>query len=102
LGIYPKGAFKGRAAHVVALIRKNNKYSFINNKDILDLAITETKPDEKKAEAIAKLKERGLAAGYENPLPTEADIFYGDAEANGKMSSKFFSSDPSLERKDLE
>lgn len=102
LGIYPKGAFKNRAAHVVALIRKNNRYSLITNKDIFDLSITETKPDEKRAEAIAKLKARGLKEGYEDPLPTDADIFYGDAEANGKMSSKFFSSDAGLERKDLE
>jgi len=102
LGIYPKGAFKDRAAHVVALIRKSNKYSFINNKDILDLGITETKPDEKRAEAIKKLKTQGLKAGYEDPLPTEADIFYGDAEANGKMSAKFFGSDASLRRTDLE
>jgi len=102
LGIYPRGAFKHRAAHVVALIRKNNKYSFINNKDIFDLSITETKPDEKKAEAIVKLKARGLAAGYEDPLPTDAAIFYGDADANGKMSSKFFGSNASLQRTDLE
>lgn len=102
LGIYPKGAFKARAPHVVALIRKANKYSFINNKDIFDLGITETKPDEKKKEAIVKLKERGLAEGYESPLPTDADIFYGDAEANGKMSSKFFGSDASLQRTDLQ
>jgi hypothetical protein len=102
LGIYPKGTFKDRAAHVVALIRKNNKYSFINNKEILDIGITETKPDEKRKEAIVQLKEKGLRAGYGVPLPTEIDVFYGDAEPNGKMSAKFFGTDASLKRPDLE
>lgn len=102
LGIYPRGLFKGRAAHVVALIRKDKKYSFINNKDIFDMGLADTKPDDKKAEAIVKLKEGGLAQGYGAPVPTDADIFYGDAEANGKMSSNFFNSDASLQRPDLE
>ncbi len=103
LGFYPKGVFAGRAPHVVALVRKGNKYSFINNKDIFDTGIADTKlPDDKKAEAIVKLMEGGLAEGYGEPKPTDLDIFYGDADATGKMSSAFFSSDPSLKRPDLE
>ncbi len=89
LGLYPTGNFVGRAAHAAALIRKDGTYYIINNKGIYDSSITEATPNEKKEEAIVKMKETAIDYTYGDPKPKTWDFYYADAEAKGKLPSDF-------------
>jgi len=97
----PAGSFKDRAAHVSALLRKDGKYSIINNKGILDAGVSEAKTDEKKEEALKAMRNKAMRDAYADPVPTDLKLYYEDAEAKGKMSQKFRNQDSSLERADL-
>lgn len=101
LAIVPTGADSTRAAHVAALARQNGNYYIINNKNILNPAITETKPGDKKADALKKLYKMALADAYASPYPASMDIFYEDAGAKGKMSQEFKNQDRKLLRNDI-
>ena len=105
LAIVPVGADSKRSAHVTALMRKDNAYYIINNKGILDPKQTETKPNEKKQDALKSLFKLALRDAYEdtpqNPLPTEMKLYYEDAGPKGQMSQAFKNQDSSLERTDI-
>ena len=101
LAIVPTGADSARAAHVTALTRQNGNYYIINNKNILNPSVTETKPDDKKADALKKLYKMALADAYASPYPASMDIFYEDAGAKGKMSQEFKNQDRKLLRNDI-
>ncbi len=97
----PTGSFQARAAHVSALLRKDGKYSIINNKGILDAGVTEAKTDEKKDEALKSMRKKALRDAYADPIPTELKLYYQDAGPKGQMSQQFKNQDSSLERPDL-
>lgn len=101
LAIVPTGADSARAAHVAALMRQNGHYYIINNKNILDPTLTEAKANDKKTDAIKKLKSMALADAYGSPYPTSMDIFYEDAGAKGEMSQAFKDQDTKLLRTDI-
>ncbi|WP_373496452.1 DUF4157 domain-containing protein [Aquiflexum sp.] len=101
IAFVPEGADAHRAAHVAALIRKDGKYSIINNKGILDTGISESSADEKKTDAMKKLRKLAFEDTYGRPFPTELKIYYADSEAKGKMPQLFRNQDSSLERTDL-
>ena len=102
LGMYPTGSFSGRAAHAAALIRKANVYYIINNKNMFDSGITETKTDEKKEEAITEMRDKSIADAYGNPLPKTWEMYYADAEANGKLPADFLSKPAKFRKPSLE
>ena len=60
LGLYPTGTFVGRSAHAAALIRKNNAYFIVNNKSMFDSGIADTKPNDKKEDAIKEMKSQAI------------------------------------------
>ena len=97
----PVGSFKDRAAHVSALLRKDGKYSIINNKGVLDAAVSEAKVNEKKDEALKSMRKKALRDAYADPVPTELKLYYENAGPKGKMSQQFKTQDSSLERPDL-
>lgn len=101
LAIVPTGADSARAAHVAALVRQSNQYYIINNKNILNPGLADTKPDDKKGEAIKKLYSMALADAYASPYPTSVDVFYEDAGAKGQMSQAFKKQDRKLLRTDI-
>lgn len=92
LGLYPIGAYIGhtaRDAHAAALVRKNGAYFVINNKSLLETGISEAKPDEKKEDALKEMKKLAINDTYGDPKPTSWEIYYADAEANGKLPADF-------------
>lgn len=101
IAFVPEGPDAHRAAHVAALIRKDGKYSIINNKGILDTGISETTAGTKKTDAMKKLRKLAFEDAYGRPFPTHLKIYYADSEAKGKMSQLFRNQDSSLERTDL-
>ncbi|WP_240163812.1 eCIS core domain-containing protein [Spirosoma taeanense] len=101
LAIVPTGADKARAAHVAGLVRKSNQYYIINNKNILNPGLADTKPNDKKADAIKKLYSMALADAYASPYPTSVEVFYEDAGAKGQMSPDFKKQDRKLLRTDI-
>ncbi len=101
VAIVPQGADAGRAAHVGALVRKAGTYYVINNKGILDTGISEATADAKKTDALKALRKLAFEDAYGSPRPKDVKIYYGDAEAKGKMSKLFKDQDSSLERTDL-
>ncbi len=102
LGLYPTGDFANRAAHASALIRKDNTYYIINNKNMFESGITETKPDEKKEEAIKKMKAKAIDDAYGDPKPTTWEIYYTDAGPKGEFPTTFLEKRAVDRRKDLE
>jgi hypothetical protein len=101
MAFVPIGSFKDRAAHVAALLRKDGKYYIINNKGILDSAISEVTTNEKKDDALKSMRKKAFREAYGDPLPTELELYYEDAGAKGKMSKLFKDQDSSLKRDDL-
>lgn len=101
LAIVPTGTFSGRAAHVAALMRKDNAYYVINNKGILDPQQTETKPNEKKLDALKTMFRLALRDAYADPLPTQRNVYYQDAGPKGQMTLAFKNQDSSLLRTDI-
>lgn len=101
LAIVPVGAFSGRAAHVAALMRKDSAYYVINNKGILDPQQTETKPNDKKQDALKTMFKLALRDAYGDPLPTQRNVFYEDAGPKGQMTKAFKDQDSSLLRNDI-
>lgn len=101
IAFVPEGKDASRSAHVAALIRKDGAYSVINNKGILNTGITEAIADDKKLDALKKLRKLSFEDAYGIPRPTELNIYYADAEAKGKMSKLFKDQDSSLKRTDL-
>lgn len=101
VAIVPQGTDSDRAAHVGALVRQGGKYFVINNKGILDTAITETAADSKKPDALKKLRKLAFEDAYGDPRPTDMKIYYSDSEPKGKMPKLFKDQDSSLERTDL-
>jgi hypothetical protein len=97
----PQGADASRAAHIGALVRKAGTYYVINNKGILETGISEATPDAKKTDALKALRRLAFEDAYGTPRPKDVKIFYGDAEAKGKMSQLFKNQDSALERTDL-
>jgi hypothetical protein len=89
LGIYPSGTFAARAAHAAALIRKNNEYFIINNKNMFKSNISDTKPGDKKEEAIVEMQTQAIKDAYADPLPTTFDAYYADAGAKGAYPADF-------------
>jgi hypothetical protein len=89
LGIYPNGTFAARAAHAAALIRKNNEYFIINNKNMFKSGISDTKANDKKEEAIVEMQTQAVKDAYADPLPTTFDAFYADAGAKGAYPADF-------------
>lgn len=101
MAFVPEGSFSDRAAHVSALLRKGGNYHIINNKGILNAAVSETIPNDKKGEALKAMRKKSFRDAYGDPLPTELKIYYQDAGAKGEMSKLFKDQDSTLERADL-
>lgn len=101
LAYVPSGNDSSRAAHVTALMRKDNAYYIINNKGILDPTLTETTPNEKKLDAMKAMRRMSFEDAYGDPRPTDVKIYYQDAGAKGQMTNAFKNQDSSLERTDL-
>lgn len=101
MAFVPEGSFADRAAHVAALLRKDGNYHVINNKGILNAAISETIPNDKKGDALKAMRKKAFRDAYGDPLPTELKIYYQDAGAKGEMSKLFKDQDSTLERADL-
>lgn len=104
IGLYPIGAYIGhtaRDAHAAALIRKNGAYFVINNKSLLDTGITEVKPNEKKEDAMKEMKTKAIDDTYGDPKPAKWDIYYADAEVNGRLPADFLQKPAKYQRNDL-
>jgi hypothetical protein len=91
LGIYPNGSFAARAPHAAGLIRKNNEYFIINNKNMFKTGISDTKANDKKEEAIVNMQMQAIKDAYADPLPTTIDAYYADAGAKGAYPADFLS-----------
>jgi len=89
LGMYPNGTFANRAAHAAALIRKNNEYFIINNKNMFKSGISDTKANDKKEAAIVEMQKQAIQDAYADPLPTTLDVYYADALAKGVLPADF-------------
>ncbi|NOU16599.1 MAG: DUF4157 domain-containing protein [Bacteroidales bacterium] len=89
-------------AHAGALIRKDNKYYVISNKNVLETNISETKTNEKKGDAIKMLSKLTFYDVYDDSNLKDLKIYYSDAGTNGEMPNNFINQDISLLRGDLD
>ena len=83
LTIVPTGADSTRAAHVAALMRQNGHYYVVNNKNILDPAITDTKLNDKKTDALKKTLQHGPCRCLRNSLPQQHGHFLRRCRCEG-------------------